>query len=168
MALSFSSPKAFAEFLASAAENSQKSAVEAMSEGGAALRDMVKASIGQEGNPGWAPLSDATMEGFYHQAGFRIPGKTELGYGPGQQPLLRDGELRDSYVYEMEKEDGKFTVSVGSDMKLAAWQEMGTPDAVYPIPPRPVLGAVFAQHGEEVVDRVAARIIDALIGGQLV
>lgn len=83
----------------------------------------------------WAPLSGGTVEGFRHRNGRWIPGKQELGYGGYERPLLREGDMRDSIEVNATGLFGE----VGSNSKVALWQEMGTPGAEYPIPPRPFL-----------------------------
>lgn len=86
---------------------------------------------------GWEPLSSATIEGFHLPSGRYIPGKDELGYGgpPDFDPLLREGDLRASIEVSV---DGLRGI-VGSAERTALWQELGTPGARYPIPPRPFL-----------------------------
>lgn len=93
-----------------------------------------RALIGRE-HDGWPALSTATVEGFRHINGRWIPGKQELGYGGAESPLLRRGDLRDSVSWVSEGLVGE----VGSDSKIALWQELGTDHAEYPIPPRPFI-----------------------------
>ena len=82
--------------------------------------------IGHE-HPEWPPLAPATIEDKEHK-GFGVP-----------DPLLRTGEMRDSI--EMEIEPAELEVAIGSTMKIAAYQEIGTTK----IPPRPFLG-LAAEH----------------------
>lgn len=86
---------------------------------------------------GWQPLSSATVFGFHHPQMGWLPGKADLGYGspPDYDPLLREGDLRDSISSESAGLEGM----VGSTSKIALYQEIGTPGAEYPIPPRPFL-----------------------------
>lgn len=86
---------------------------------------------------GWQPLSPATVSGFHHPEKGWIPGKADLGYGnpPDYDPLLREGDLRASISSESAGLEGM----VGSTSKIALYQEIGTPGAEYPIPPRPFL-----------------------------
>lgn len=86
---------------------------------------------------GWQPLSSATVFGFRHPAAGWIPGKADLGYGspPDYDPLLREGDLRDSIGSETAGLEGM----VGSTSKIGLYQEIGTPGAEYPVPPRPFL-----------------------------
>lgn len=81
----------------------------------------------------WAPLSTATVEGFRHINGRWIPGKRELGYGGAESPLLREGDLRDSIDIDVTALVGV----VGSGSKIGLYQELGTPNAEYPIPSSP-------------------------------
>lgn len=83
----------------------------------------------------WEPLSSGTIEGFRHRNGKWIPGKVELGYGGYESPLLRTGDMRDSIETNVIGTWGE----VGSNQKKALYQEMGTPGAEYPIPPRPFI-----------------------------
>lgn len=85
--------------------------------------------------PAWEPLSGATLYGFHHPRAGWIAGKEDLGYSPPDRPLERTGELRESISGVAIGHTG----IVGSPSKKMLWQEMGTPGADYPIPPRPVL-----------------------------
>lgn len=117
--------------------------------------------IGQE-QPGWpmawAPLSGGTVEGFRHHSGRWIPGKDELGFGGYESPLLRTGNMRDSIEVNVVGIWGE----VGSNDKKALYQEMGTPGADYPIPPRPFLakGLMDASYQiEELVEAACASLL---------
>ncbi len=101
---------------------------------------------GEGGTPSdWAPLASATEAR-----------KAALGY-ESDAPLAGSGALRDSIVVE---QDGA-TVTVGSTLDVAAYQEFGTAT----IPPRPFLGpALLAQH-EQIVKLVGERAVAALLGG---
>lgn len=91
-----------------------------------------KSYIGHE-MPGWAPLAART-----------VAEKTKLGYVgrlSATDPLLRTGELRasiDSYAV------GSVGV-VGSPLKKALWQELGTLRHDGSIPPRPFLGLAMSR-----------------------
>ncbi len=84
---------------------------------------------------GWDDLSTATTEGFRHESGRWIPGKIALGYGGAESPLLRTGQMEQSIEFDVDGLVG----TVGSSDRTMLYQEMGTPFARYPIPPRPVL-----------------------------
>jgi hypothetical protein len=81
----------------------------------------------------WAPLSGATVFGFRHPRAGWIPGKLELGFGGSESPLERGGELRESIGAEADGLIGE----VGSTSKIGLYQEIGTPNAEYPIPSSP-------------------------------
>lgn len=106
----------------------------------------------------WAPLSSATVEGFRHWQGFWIAGKQDLGYGGYEAPLLRSGEMRDSIETNVVGTWGE----VGSNEKKALYQEMGTPGADYPIPPRPFLakGLMDASYTiEPMIEKVCITLL---------
>jgi phage gpG-like protein len=111
----------------------------------------------------WAPLSSATMEGFIHPLAGYIPGKIELGYTgqkSEQDALLRTGALRDSINFISDAHEA----IVGSPMPEALWQEMGTPNARYPIPPRSFLGRSAFNNRDKIVHAVMFPICEALAG----
>lgn len=97
----------------------------------------------------WAPLSPATLSG-----------KAELKYSPPDNPLLREGDLRESIEHTVRGNEAV----VGSNSDVAVWQELGTPGAKYPIPPRSFLGRAAFVKAPEVVSHIAARVVRALNG----
>jgi hypothetical protein len=108
--------------------------------------ERAKGYIGHQ-QESWPELSSATIEGFHHELGFWIKGKRELGFsGPDYQPLERSGQLRESYSGFAE---GLMGV-LGSDDRVALYQEMGTPNARYPIPPRPVCALAIMESVPDV------------------
>ena len=110
--------------------------------------------------PEWAPLSDATIEGFWHPAGFWITGKRELGFeGPDYEPLLRSGQMEQSI---QPVADG-LTGGVVSDDKVMLFQEMGTPGARFPIPPRPVLALGLMHSIPDLVEECGQVAMRALV-----
>lgn len=133
-----------------------------------AIEQEAKAEIGhyqESAGPfaGWKELSGATLDGFDHPgAGAHIPGKRELGYASegNDNPLLRDGGLRDSYEHTVHMREA----AVGSNDDKAVWQEMGTPNARYPIEPRPVLGIAAVHKEHEAVDFIAENIVRHIAG----
>lgn len=124
--------------------------------------DRARESIGKY-QPGWERLSGATLEGFHHVNGKWIPGKIELGYSPPDNPLLRRGDLRDSIEGEV---DGPMGV-VGSTSKVALYQEMGTPGAEYPIPPRPFLAKALLDTLPEAKALLEEAAVALLVPGRL-
>lgn len=134
------------------------------------LKDAVtisKAAIGHEIKT-WEQLSQATLEGFWHAGGFRVKGKIELGF-VGQvsatDPLLRTGEMRNSIDSKAEVTVEGADGVVGSPSKIALWQEMGTANARYPIPPRPFtsLGLLKSQSRAEKI--FGAKAVEQLVPG---
>lgn len=107
----------------------------------------------------WEPLSGATVDGFRHYSGRWIPGKAELGYGAYERPLLREGDMRDSIEVNALGLFGE----VGSDSKIALWQEMGTPGAAYPIPPRPFLAKGMMDASYRIEELAGSVALDLLV-----
>jgi len=111
----------------------------------------------------WAELADATKDD-----------RVSQGY-PANDPLLREGLLRDHIKMSTEGLLGRVGVpsaivqheyeeeplDVGD---LAIWQELGTPDARFPIPGRSFLGHSAAKLKDRVVDMIAGRVVWALRG----
>jgi len=89
---------------------------------GEAQVKIAKEMIGHE-NDGWAPLAAST-----------IADKKRKGYAV-PAPLLRDGTMRESIESKVEANATGVEIDVGSDSKIALYQEIGTPT----IPPRPFL-----------------------------
>ncbi len=85
------------------------------------------------------------------------------GYTPND-PLLRSGDLRDSYSHEIAGD----AAIIGSDSMIAVYQELGThgvgvdPETGYHVPPRPVLGPVAYEAGPIVEAAVAEAIEKAI------
>ncbi len=129
----------FAEMLERAAIESPLAASAALKLTLDAVTLEAKGAIGRE-IPEWAPLSQATLQGFRHPRGFYIPGKIELGYvghESATDPLLRSGDTRASVANEVAGLEGV----VGSRSKIALFQEMGTHNPeTGDIPPRPTIG----------------------------
>lgn len=97
---------------------------------------------------GWADLSEKT-----------IRDKIRGGW-PTPSPLLRSGDLRDSYGYKV----GKGEAWVGSNSKIAVWQELGTAKG---IPPRSLVGIATARHEKEIVELVGKEMFEAMTGANL-
>jgi HK97 gp10 family phage protein len=95
--------------------------------------------------PAWAELAE-----------FTVQDRLAQHYSP-DEPLLRDGTLRDSISYEV---DGLVAV-VGSTSDIAVYQEMGT----VKIPPRPFLGPA-AFHDEKFVLETIGAAAAAALGGE--
>ena len=97
---------------------------------------------------GWTELADATKED-----------RKAKGY-PENEPLLRSGDLRDSISHEVVKSE--HAGYVGSPLKIALYQEMGTAT----IPARSFLGGA-AMHKEHEIHALTGRIVKELIVGTL-
>lgn len=94
--------------------------------------------------PEWEELADSTE--------FE---KARLGY-PVDAPLLREGNLRDSIVYECTA----MTFLVGSESKIAIYQEFGTKT----IPPRPFIGPALFETMPDIMKIFGNSIERALSG----
>lgn len=108
----------------------------------------------------WAPLSGATIDGFRHPLAGWVVGKEDRGFeGPDFDPLLGDTrELRDS----ISAEAAGLVGIVGSAIKRGLYQEMGTADAMYPIPPRPFLSKAL-MVAEVAVEELAGDVAVSLL-----
>jgi hypothetical protein len=107
------------------------------------VQKKAKAAIGKD-HEEWAPLAEST-----------IANKQHHGY-PTPKPLLRSGKLRDSIEYQVHGLEG----SVGSDLEIAVYQELGTSR----IPPRSFL-ASSAIASEDKIRRMAAATTIAALSG---
>lgn len=94
---------------------------------------------------GWPQLAESTQEQ-----------RVALGF-PANEPLLRTGELRDSIGHIVESGNLGF---VGTNNKVAAWQEFGTAK----IPPRPFLGGAVDAKGQEAADLFGVSVHAAITG----
>ena len=97
------------------------------------LAEMAKGFIGHY-QAGWAPLKPST-----------IADKTKKGFAPPDNPLLRTGDMRGSIDGKAEATSYGAEGAVGSESKIALYQEMGTSRG---IPPRPFL-ATAMMHSQE-------------------
>lgn len=132
----------FANHLELAAKSVRPRLEIALAKIGTSTQTVAAEYIGRE-MPEWAPLSEATLNGFRHPSGFWIPGKIELGFVghvSATDPLLRTGANQESIGIEIEG----LELIVGSPRKEFLWMEMGTKYA----PPRPSI-ALAMQHGIE-------------------
>lgn len=157
---SFSSPLAFAKFIMTAAHKASAAIPHGLEKAAVIVEAEVKASIGHY-QEGWAPLSQATLEGFFHPLAGWIKGKVEIGYAPPDNPLLRTGALREDYHHTVHGHEAV----VGSNSDIAVWQELGTPNAMYPIPARPVLAGAAKRKAKEAVETMAQTVLREVIGG---
>jgi len=98
--------------------------------------------------PAWAELAE-----------FTVQDRLAQHYSP-DEPLLRDGTLRDSITHEVEG----LEAVIGSDSDIAVWQELGT----VKIPPRPFLGTAAFHDAHFAVATVGAAAVAALGGEEKV
>ena len=98
---------------------------------------------------GWAELAYSTKDDRVRQ------GYTE------NDPLLRDGTLRDSIESQVEMPIPSIGVmQTGSPLAVAEWQEMGTPT----IPPRSFLAGAIVRKTSNLIEMIGARVVWALRG----
>lgn len=130
-----------------------------------------KAELGTYQGPappfaGWAELADSTKDERIRQ-GF-----------PENDPLLRDGLLRDNIAHVVEMNGFSGTAYVGVPDKevqhtyqskpvnigeVAEAQELGTPH----IPPRTFLGGALVRKEQEVAEEIGTRVVKALVGREV-
>lgn len=97
----------------------------------------------------WAPLAQATQED-----------RVAQGY-PANEPLLREGTLRDSIKHSVDVQGpGHGVAVIGSDSPVAVYQELGTRS----IPPRSFLGGAAMRKAPEVKKIVGHGAVMALLG----
>lgn len=102
-----------------------------------------------EYQPGWAPLAEATVED-----------KVQKGYAPPDNPLLREGDMRESIGHAVlfGAEFGMAMLVVGSPSPVALWQELGTSR----IPPRPFLGRAIIEIEPEAKVALSEMVVKVL------
>lgn len=115
--------------------------------------------------PAWKLLSVNTLMGGVSPTGYRYAGKIELGFSPGDNPLLRTGHLRGSIQSEVR---GRSAI-IGSDDPVARWQEFGTHGSAkhVAIPPRSFIGRALAEYGRDEAHAVARVVFQPLLTGKL-
>lgn len=123
----------------------------AVTESAQLLEDKAKEKFGvyqdSEGTyPAWAQLKEATQRERVRQ-----------GY-TANEPLLRDGTLKDSIHYSVTKLPKVVEAVVGTNNKIMVYQEMGTKD----IPPRPVLGPTAYENAPLVLSIIENKTIKKL------
>lgn len=126
----------------------------ALEEAAVVVETEAKAEIGTyQGDagpfPAWQPLAPSTVEE-----------KTKLGYAPPDNPLLREGDMRDSIEHTVVS---PHEAQVGSNSDIAVYQELGT----VTIPARSFLGGAAHRKGPEVAEIIGGRVVKALTGGAM-
>lgn len=97
-----------------------------------------------EGN--WPQLSPVTQAD-----------RERLGF-PANEPLLRTGDLRDSYSYDLMVTPSVIFLMVGSDDVRSIFHELGTAE----MPPRPVLMPTAKAFEQEMEDALGEKVAKAL------
>ena len=110
------------------------------------LAETLAAHYPGEYQEGWAPLAESTLKD-----------KAAKGY-PVPSPLKRTGDMAASYKKEIEF--AELAVVVGSDEKVALYQEMGTSR----MPPRPVLSLAMKNAIPYAAEEFGKIAVTLLIG----
>jgi len=92
--------------------------------------------------PAWDELADSTKQD-----------RSSKGY-PENEPLLRDGTLRDSIEHEVQGGE----LVVGSKLDIAEYQEFGTKT----IPPRPFIGPAAFSAKKHIEETLGLAVLHAL------
>ena len=138
--------KTFARYIHDAAQGYQAAKAQGLEDAARRMAAHARDYIGEYQTtavgpfPAWPPLAPSTVED-----------KERQGYAPPDNPLLREGDLRDSIKHSTTRD----TAVVGSNSKIAAYQEFGTPT----IPPRAFIGRAVAEHGPDEARRIVAQIL---------
>jgi hypothetical protein len=138
----FASPAVFAAFLANASGRTLHNMRDKLEEAARLVEKDAKGQIGHY-QPAvsifaeWNILADRTIQD-----------KIRLGYAPPDNPLLREGHLRDSIEHQVSVGPNRGEAAVYSNSTIAVYQELGTAD----IPSRPFLGPALAKNTDRVVD----------------
>ena len=145
----FSSPLAFAEFLTRVMEHEPAALHEGVTAGATVVRDEARAEIGHYQSAAapfaaWKELADSTKAD-----------RSRKGF-PDNNPLLRTGGLRDSIEVVVHGAEA----SVGSNSKIALYQEVGTAR----IPPRSFLGGAAVRKTDAAVKAMVAPTLKLLAG----
>jgi phage gpG-like protein len=161
----FSSCRAFGRFLEQAAAQIPQAQTHGLAKASEIMQREAKAEIGTYAQaagpfPTWDPLSQATLDGFHHPKAGWIPGKLE---SYPEDPLLRQGVMRDS----IEAAHDSHNAVVGSNDDVALWQEMGTPGAMFPIPPRSFLGRSLFVTQDAAASAIMRRVLTPMVGAPL-
>jgi hypothetical protein len=93
---------------------------------------------------GWPALAPSTQDQ-----------RASLGFEP-DEPLLRTGAMRDSVWYKADHHE----VQIGTDNKIAAYQELGTSR----IPPRPFLEGALKEKTPEILHEIGHCVTGYLSG----
>ena len=110
------------------------------------MREQIGHYQGQAGpHPAWAPLAESTEEE-----------KARLGY-PTDAPLLRSGDLHDSFTHEQQGDEG----IVGSTDPKMVYHEAGTSR----MPPRPVVAPALFKNRKKIESLLGDATFEVIKGG---
>lgn len=158
----FKSPRQFAAFLEAAIPRMSSGMREGGHKAGVMLAEEAKNILGSYPPPGPADrfglsgmLPYDPMRQWQELAPITVHEKTELGYSPPDNPLVRTGEMRDSISYEVALDSRAMMIVVGSDVPYAVDQELGTER----IPSRPFLGRAVYEHHREAIQVVLVEMM---------
>lgn len=174
----FSSVGALAEYLESRMSAVEAALREGVRQGGELIQHEAKSEIGHYQAaagpfPEWAPLAEATLDGYTTANGRHFPGKVDFGFSPPDNPLLRTGELRDAIGMVHDDRHAVVgvpdrTVGTGTPEDpirnvgdVAFWHEFGTDK----MPPRSFLGRAAFLKGKEAAHLIGRALIVSLFGG---
>jgi HK97 gp10 family phage protein len=149
----FSSPLAFAEHLLVLRHELHKHTERGLGKALQVIETDAKEQIGQYQaavgpHPAWAPLAESTEAE-----------KARLGY-PTDAPLLRTGELQESFQHEAHGDEGV----VGSTDPIMVYHEFGTEK----MPPRPVVGPAAFKSKEKIEQILGRALVEGIVDGQIV
>lgn len=102
----------------------------------------------------WKPLAETTLEGWRGH-----PGKVDLGYSPPDNPLLREGDLRESIGHVVHSHEA----AIGSSSDVAVYQELGTSR----MSARSFLGGAAVRKEGEVVELLGEGVLAGLVGEEV-
>lgn len=167
----------FVRYLETLQAKVEIAAQQGVAEGGKMIQEEAKKSIGHyQGAAGpfaaWAPLSEATLNGWDNARGHHYPGKIDLGFSPPDNPLLRTHELE--HHIELSIGRHKAVIGVPDEMvgsgttedpsrnvgDVAVWQEFGTRY----MPARSFLGRAGYVRGKDAAHAIGHAVYLALAG----
>lgn len=121
---------------------------EALEEGAKVIEKEAKRVIGTY-DYGWPQLAETTQAD-----------RESQGYDPNE-PLLRDGKLRDSIEHTIVSDR---EAEIGSNEDVAVYQELGTAT----IPARSFLAGAASAKGKECAEILGAAVINTVFGGAVI
>lgn len=149
----FSSPGAFARYLTEMKAKLPAAKKEGLESAAKLVEAEIKEEMGHyqgaiNGLPEWQQLAERTQTS-----------RAKRGYEPNN-PLVVTGHLRESIKHTVHDDHAE----IGSSDPIMAYQEFGTPDAKFPIPPRPVVGGSLFRRADDAVKAAVKPTIKLLEG----